>query len=219
MGMSMPIPHQHQPRQMQAFIGPLALARGRVHEFCGPSRRALAAMLLGRTEGPVIWALPAWQAERIYPCGLESFADPRRVIWALCRQPLDLLWSVEETLRSGAVPLMVVECLSPPGLTPIRRLHLAAEAGAELAGHRGGVAPMAVVLTPEGGGAAGVETRWHMAPRAGMGSTTPWADDGPPQRHWHLQRLRARLDPVADWTVTRTGREISLGGTDTQTFG
>ncbi|MFM2390984.1 MAG: hypothetical protein RLZZ437_2539 [Pseudomonadota bacterium] len=214
--MSLPIPHQHQPRAMQPFIGPLALARGRVHEFCGPSRRALAAMLMAQTTGPVIWALPAWQAERIYPCGLESFADPRRVIWALCRQPLDLLWSAEEVLRSGAAPLMVVECLSPPGLTPVRRLHLAAEAGTELAGHRGGagggVAPMAVLLTPGDGGAAGVETRWQMAPRAGMGSMTPWADEGPPQRHWHLRRLRARMEPVAGWTVTRTGREISLDG-------
>jgi protein ImuA len=210
--MSLPIPHQHQPRQMQPFIGPLGLARGRVHEFCGTSRRALAVMLMAQMEGPVIWALPAWQAERIYPCGLESFADPNRVVWALCRQPMDLLWSAEEVLRSGVVPLMVVECLSPPGLTPIRRLHLAAEAGAELAGHRGsGIVPMAVVLTPGDGGAAGVETRWHMAPQAGMGSMTPWADEGPPQRHWQLKRLRARLDPVAEWAVVRKGREISLG--------
>lgn len=209
--MSTPIPHERAQRAMQPFIGPLALVRGRVHEFCGRSRRALAVMLMGQTTGPVIWALPAWQAERIYPCGLEGFADPRRVIFALCRQPLDLLWSVEEVLRSGEVPLMVAECLSPPGLTPIRRLHLAAEAGAELAGHRGGVAPMAVILTPGDGGAAGVETRWHMAPRAGTGSTSPWADEGPPQRHWHLTRLRARTDPVATWTVTRTGRRVSLG--------
>lgn len=209
--MILPIPHQPTAYPMQPFIGPLGLVRGRVHEFCGPSRRALAVMLLAQTTGPVIWALPAWQAERIYPVGLQGFADPRRMIFALCRQPLDLLWSVEEVLRSGVVPLMVAECLSPPGLTPIRRLHLAAEAGAELAGHRGGVAPMAVILTPEMGGAAGVETRWHMAPKAGVGSTEPWADEGPPERHWQLRRLRARMDPVADWTVIRRGREITLG--------
>jgi protein ImuA len=214
--MSLPIPHDRKTHAVQPFIGPLGLARGRVHEFCGPSRRALAAMLMGQTTGPVIWALPAWQAERIYPAGLEGFADPRRIIFALCRQPLDLLWSVEEVLRSGAVPLMVAECLSPPGLTPIRRLHLAAEAGAELAGHQGLPAPMAVVLTPGEGGAGGVETRWHMAPRAGASSMAPWADDGPPQRHWQLTRLRARMDPVAEWTVTRRGRNIALGADSPQ---
>jgi protein ImuA len=180
-------------RPAQTLLAPLTLARGRVHEFCGPARVTLAAFLLRETTGAVIWAHPGWQAERLFPDGLQRHADPGRIIFASARRPEDLLWTMEEALRSGAAPLVVAELTAPPALTPVRRLHLAAEAGAEAAGHAGRPAPLGLLLTPEAGGAAGVESRWHLAA----------CHDGT-ARAWRLARLRARAEPPKDWRVRET---------------
>ena len=173
------------PRPTQPLPGGLALVRGRVHEFCGPARRTLAAMVLGESTGAVIWISPGWQAERLFPDGLRAFAEPGRLILAQARHPDDLLWAMEEALRSGAAPLVVADLPTPPGLTPVRRLHLATEAGAEAAR----LPPLGLLLTPGAGGAQGVESRWSLtsAPAGG----------------WHLTRLRARLEPPAAWQLRR----------------
>lgn len=177
--------------------GGLALARARVHEFCGPARGTLAAMLMGECTGEVIWIAPSWLPERLYPDGLRDFAEPARLILARARRPEDLMWSMEESLRSGAVGLVICDMTALPGLTPVRRLHLAAEAGAEAARNRGRQAPLGVMLTPGAGGAQGVETRWQMAAqptRAHEGANLPV---------WRLDRLRARMAPPAGWTLQR----------------
>lgn len=195
----------------------LTLQRGRLHEFCGPARRTLAAMAMSESQGPVLWISPAWVAERIYPPGLLDWADPGRVIFARARRPEDLLWAMEEALRSGAVPLVLTELLAPPALTPVRRLHLAAEQGAEAARHAGRLPPLGVVLTPAEGGAQGVESRWHLA-AAPSGSTLITRRSA-----WTLRRLRARLAPEArfhlqrgpageDGPIRLTGRPLPVEG-------
>jgi protein ImuA len=93
----------------------------------------------------------------------------------------------------------VAELAAPPALTPVRRLHLAAEAGAEAAGHAGRPAPLGLLLTPEAGGAAGVESRWHLTPR----------HDGM-ARAWRLTRLRARAEPPKDWVIRETHGALLL---------
>lgn len=200
--MSLPIDHDlHGPRPhpVQPFPGGLGLGllRGRVHEFCGPARVNLAAMILRESQGTVIWISPGWQAERIYAAGLVAYADPARLIHARARRPEDVLWAAEEALRSGAAPIVIAELPEPPGLTPIRRLHLAAETGAEMARHRGRLPPLGLLLTPAMGGAQGVESRWHLAPRP---SGTTLIDT---REAWVLSRLRARMEPPASWAVTR----------------
>ncbi len=191
----------------------VTLASGRVHEACGQSRLVFALAVAGLTEGPLLWlrrGVPAGcygarAGPMLNACGLAPWFNPGRLIIAVAPHPVDLLWCMEEALRSGAVPLVVAEFPEPPALTPVRRLQLAAEAGADVAGS--GAAPTGLLLTPGDGGAAGVETRWHMAPLPG------WAT---PAGHpaWALTRARARAAPPASWRAERGARGLALGPLD-----
>jgi protein ImuA len=172
-------------------MGDLALPLGRLHELTGPARRSLAAVIAARMQGPIFWITPAWQATRLNPEGFCRLFQPGRLIQIEPKRAEDLLWTMEEVLRSGAVPLVVADLPSPPALTPVRRLHLAAEAGHEAEGGW----PLGLILTPGRGGAPGVETRWHMAPDHGA--------EG--RRAWQLDRVRARMAPPQSWEVSVQG--------------
>lgn len=178
--------HQRRPRAALPFLGGLSLARARVHEFCGPSRRVLALLAARGARGTVLWIQPEWQAERLYPEGLRRLIAPGRLIFVTPRRGEDILWCIEEALRAGVAPIVVGDLPEVPGLTPMRRLQLAAEAGAEQAA----TPPAGLVLTPGAGGAAGAESRWRLAPRHAAGQTG-----------WHLSLLRARATPPQDWTI------------------
>ena len=82
-------------------------------------------------------------------------------------------------------------------LTPVRRLHLAAETGTEAARHAGRPPVLGVLLTPGDGGAAGVESRWRLDPAPAPSRLTGWGES------WRLSRLRARTEPEAAWQVVR----------------
>jgi protein ImuA len=175
----------------QRLLGDMTLARGRVHEFCGPARRTLALTLARAMTGPVFWIAPGWNAERLNPEGVLSFIDPGRLVFVTPRRAEDLLWSMEEVLRAGVIPLVVADLPAPPALTPVRRLQLAAETGTA----EGLSVPLGLLLTPGRGGAAGTESRWEMIPR----------HTGPARAGlaWELHRRRARTAPEAAWTVHR----------------
>lgn len=178
----------HRPRPALALADDIRLTLARLHEACGPARRSFAIWLAGAVQrqhtGPVIWIAPRHLPDRPNPDGIAGLARPEGFVHLSPQRPEDLLWCMEEALRSGAAPLVVADLPAPPGLTPVRRLHLAAETGAA----EGVFAPLGLILTPDTGGAPGVETRWHMAP-----AHTP-ASQG-----WTLRRLRARQDPPRDW--------------------
>jgi protein ImuA len=175
----------------QMLLGDLTLAPGRVHEFCGPARRSLALTLARAMTGPVFWIVPRWTPDRLNPEGVLSFIDPGRLVFVTPRRAEDLLWSMEEVLRAGVIPLVVADLPAPPALTPVRRLQLAAESGAA----EGRLVPLGLLLTPGRGGAAGAESRWEMTPRH-TGPTRPGLA-------WELHRRRARSAPEAAWTVRR----------------
>lgn len=175
-------------------LGGLDLARGRAHEICGPARRLLALLVAAAGAGPVIWIAPAWEGERLHAPALARVIAPARLIFAHPEREGDLLWTLEEVLRSGAVPLAVAELPRPPALTPVRRLHLAAGEGGA-----GGPAPLGLMLTPGEGGARGVESRWHIAPR-----------HGPDRSLWRIERRRARTAPPAAFDLRDEGRRWRL---------
>ncbi len=191
--------HTHRRRGAPplTFLGELGLERGRVHEVCGSARRTLAVQIAGRLTGAVMWIAPSWTAGRLNPEGMLPFVSPSRFLFVSPRRPEDVLWSMEEALRSGAVPFVVADLPGPPGLTSVRRLHLAAEAGAEA-----GEAPLGLLLTPGEGGAPGGESRWAMA-----------GDHGTEDRMaWRLDRRRARTAPENRWGVGLGKDGLTLAG-------
>ncbi len=184
----------HRPDPGQTLIAPIRLARARVHEAHGPARHFFAVLLARAMTGPVFWVMPAWQAARLHGPGVAALGlDPGRITFVHAAAEVDLLWTLEEVLRAGAAPLVVGELPRPAALTPMRRLQLAAEAGAGK-----GAPPLGLVLTPEGG-SAGAESRWRMAPEHGADRTA-----------WTLTRERARAAPPATWRVMPDGDGFAL---------
>src|SRR6056297_3708183 len=186
-----PAPHlltkaPHRPAAGAAFLGDLALAPARVHEACGVARHTFALIVAAALRGPIMWIAPAWRPERLNAEGIVRFVDPSRFLFVTPRRDEDVLWSMEEALRAGCVPLVVADLPGPPALTPVRRLHLAAETGAAEGRHL----PLGLILTPEGN-APGVESRWSFAPRHPDTTT----------ERWDMRRLRARTQPEAAWLV------------------
>ena len=178
----------------------IRLTLARVHEACGPARRSFAMWLAGQMSGTVLWIAPAWDPDQLHPDGMLPWVDPARFLFVHPRRSEDLLWCMEEALRSGAVPLVVADIPGLPGLTPVRRMHLAAETGAETETGLGpDQAPLGLLLTPGDGGAQGIESRWHMAPTH-SGRT----------RQWRLERRRARTQPQQAWVAYKASGSAPL---------
>ncbi len=176
----------HTPPPRLTLWDEVDLQLSRVHEICGAARRTLAVQVAARAGAPVIWITSTWERDRLNPCGVARVLPPQDVLFVAAPRPPDILWTMEEALRSGTVPVVIAELPEPPGMTPVRRLHLAAETGAGM----GKCRPLGLLLTPGAGGAAGIETRWRMDPAHGPGRTA-----------WLLERARARMCPPRIWRL------------------
>jgi protein ImuA len=165
------------------------LARGAVHGAAGDAAAGFAAMVAGRLDGAVLWCVEAADRAALYGPGLAAFGlDPERLIVVRCRGRTELLWAMEEGLRTRVLAAVIG---APPGavdLTASRRLQLAAEAGGTLG----------IVLDKGGAGrfaASALESRWRIdAAPAGNANGLRWrvvlerCRGGAQGAHWMVER-------------------------------
>jgi protein ImuA len=170
-----------------------------VHEFCPAdaelSREAaatqLVAYLLGRTRGPVVWAL---SRRFLFAPGLSEVGlTPDRLFYAEGGSETDVLAVAEEALRYGGLVGVVAET-HKLSLTASRRLQLAAKAS--------GTPCLAL-------------RRWKRGapPQAGTAAMTRWSVDTRPSRaksklprpSWRLELQRCRGGQPGSWNVELVG--------------
>lgn len=163
-------------------VSALSLRPARMHEAEGAGRRVFALYQALRHPGPLLWVLRSHDRGLPFLPGLPPGVAARLYLVHAPAEP-DLLWAVEEALRSPAPALVLAEPQEPLSLTAGRRLQLAAEAGRTTA----------IMLIRQGAGCNAAETRWHcrsiLSPR------------GQVLHEWRLLRDRRSLPRVLrlDW--------------------
>jgi protein ImuA len=160
-----------------------------LHELLGGEGAgvALTALLAARSAGLVLWCRTPRNAGLHAP-GLAAFGlMPDRLLLAHGRAEQEVLWAMEEGLRSGRLAAVVGEARKLD-LVASRRLQLAAEAGGGLA---------LLLRPPEAAGASAARTRWRIAPAPG--AAPGWR--GVSRARWRLDLLRCRGANPRSWTV------------------
>lgn len=166
----------------------LAVDGGSAAGFCG----ALLARLAQGT-GAVLWCRRG-RGRGLYGPGLAAFGlDAARLIVVQGRTPVDVLWVMEEALRSGALAAVLGET-DDLDATAARRLQLAAE---------GGHGTAALLLRRDRGEPQPTPalTRWRIAAAPG-GLTGGRPGVGRPR--WRVDLLKARggiLGEARSWLV------------------
>jgi len=181
------------------------LALGALHEVLGAGAdeedgavaaafaAALLARLTRRHDGPVLWCLATGD---LYAPGLAARGlAPECLIVARCRDDSDILWAMEEGLRSAALAAVLGEIgtLAP---TAGRRLQLACEAG----GVTGFVLRRwrtAGTAASQRGAPSAAVTRWRVAAAPSRATGEPGL--GLPL--WRVELVRCRGGAPAAWLM------------------
>lgn len=170
-----------QSRRTDAPLAPTRLMPNRVHEAEGPGRRVFGLLQAAALPGVIVWVLPAHAPELPMLWGLpQGVAERLHIVRA--KGEVDLLWSVEESLRCTDVAVVLAEPDKPLNLTAGRRLQLAAEAGRSLG----------LMLIRQGMGSNATETRWHCA-------ALPSPKPDSTLQCWSLNKNKRGT--LADWTI------------------
>ncbi len=187
------------------------LARGRLHEVTstgGRSKRTrlegdvaalgFAAALVGRAagdEGAVLWCTnqkSLYHAGGLHGPGLSVFGvDARRLVLIDGADDTQVLWAMEEGLRSGALDAVAGE-VGNLTLAVSRRLQLAAEAG-------GGLGLLVRVSTKKTAKTVtAASTRWEVAVAAGESVESL---EGLGAARWDVRLARCRGGSERRWQV------------------
>jgi protein ImuA len=144
---------------------------------------------------PLLWCRLARDSNeygRLYGHGLETLGLPRhRFITVTLKTMPDLLWTMEEALRSGALALVLSDA-DPrhADLAATRRLALAAGHG-----RSGGL----LIFAKPNPSATASHTRWRTA--AARSQPPPHDPSAPGLPSWHIELTRARGGRSGTWTV------------------
>jgi protein ImuA len=181
------------------------LPRDCLHEIlaadAGAAASGFATVLLARFAGDgraLIWVRRNYGTHglKLYGPGLAAFGlDPRRLLVVQPRREADVLWAMEEGLRSDAVAAVLGEVIVASH-TALRRLQLAAEAG----GATG------LMLRPPGAALAhgGAASRWRVASARGslpLPLGEGWGEGFRPRIRWWVELLRCRAAPPTGWLL------------------
>lgn len=174
-----------------------ALAGGKlpshcVHEITGGQAYGFTLRLLRQLNDgrPCLWCRKASAPHVPYgPAFTAQGVNAENIIFVQCNCREDFLWSMEESLRSGAAALVVGEPHTPLNLTTSRRLQLAAETGGS----------MGLIISKEEN---------HKAPHNALFSR--WRICASPTKlsekfAWNVELLRMRGTPPGHWRVAETG--------------
>jgi protein ImuA len=151
---------------------------------CGFAVRLLRDLVILRRR-PVLWCCNE-EAGAPYAPGLtQAGLASEDVIFVQAHKPAELLWAMEEALRSGAFAAVLGEGVAPD-LTATRRLRLAAEAGATTA----------LLLLPyrAAGGVSAALTRWQV-------TAVPVEEESEASR-WQIELSRCRGGTSGAWHVS-----------------
>ncbi|MBO0737350.1 MAG: damage-inducible mutagenesis protein [Alphaproteobacteria bacterium] len=182
------------------------LARGALHEFLGVGGdeedgalvAAFATRIIGRLagteDGMVVWCL---SRSDLYGPGLAAQGlDPRRVVLVRTLRDSEILWAMEDGLRTHGILAVVGEIGSLPAVAS-RRLQLAAE--------RSGVTALMLRRWRNGGQAAreralpnAAMTRWRIA---ALPSYPVKGKPGIGRPRWRVELLRCRGGKPACWEM------------------
>lgn len=169
---------------------PFDLHPQRVHEAEGRGRRAFALFQAARHPGPLVWIVPSHAPEMPMLRGLPHGVGERLHLLRPVGET-DLLWSVEEALRSAPISLVIAEPEKPLSLTAGRRLQLAAEAGRTTG----------LMLIRQNAGSNATETRWTCEPLASASADSTL-------HHWALSKNKKGT--LANWTVNWNGASAAF---------
>lgn len=166
------------------------LIRKRVHEAEGRGRRAFAMFQAARHPGSLVWILPSHAPEIPMLRGLPRGVGERLHLIRPVGET-DLLWCVEEALRSDPVSLVIAEPSSPLSLTAGRRLQLASEAGRTTG----------LMLIRQNAGSNATETRWNCEP-------LPATSADSTLHQWAISKNKKGT--LANWTVNWNGTSAAF---------
>ena len=201
------------------LMGPAGIDTSGVHEIrfdagynligaaSATAARRVFALLLGvrrlmtlKRAGPILWTLPlnnVHETGTLYSHGLRVLGiDPDRLIIVTPAKSRDVLWILEEALRSGSVSMVVGE-VAAAGMTACRRLSLAAAEAR---------CPCVLVSPPGSMPAVAVASRWRVAPRPSGDDHFDAAAPGARRFAIALERCRSRpvvsenTDFVVEWS-------------------